>query len=319
MPQFNMRLCGLLLTLSLVLADENGDDKYSECDKDSTYVIPKKDHENHINSNISKITCLIYNGNALNCSWSTDSLPEDTQYSASFFQYDPSNDSALNCDSERSKKLVECQGQINLDVFDTDITVKANISINGDWYIICQSYDPVDIEKLNPPENITTFINSTNLEIRWMLPITYFSPKPSCFIYHLKINDEDIKLEGDLEYIKKNIDPTKSYIIQIRTKQDHTCAKTEFWSDWSKPVVINPSKSNSQLDIIVIVSITFVLPMILLAILLICRFQRLTEKLFPSIPNPSKNVQMLLEKNDFDQAIPPKQREECAEILDVMG
>lgn len=64
-------------------------------------------------------------------------------------RYDPSNDSALNCDSERSKKLVECQGQINLDVFvsGTDITIKANISINGDWYIICQSYDPVDIGK----------------------------------------------------------------------------------------------------------------------------------------------------------------------------
>lgn len=62
-------------------------------------------------------------------------------------RYDPSSDSALNCALERSKKLVECQGQINFDVFDTDITVKANISINGDWYIICKSYDPVDIGK----------------------------------------------------------------------------------------------------------------------------------------------------------------------------
>ncbi|GAA6076969.1 interleukin-13 receptor subunit alpha-1-like isoform X1, partial [Tachysurus ichikawai] len=44
----------------------------------------------------------------------------------------------------------------------------------------------------------------------------------------------------------------------------------------------------------------------------------LFEKLFPSIPNPSKNVQMILEKNYFNQDMPTKQCEEGAEILEVI-
>lgn len=57
------------------------------------------------------------------------------------------SDHALNCSSENSKKLVECQGQIQLCEDKNGVFVKVNISINDDWYIICQYYTPVDIGK----------------------------------------------------------------------------------------------------------------------------------------------------------------------------
>ncbi|KAK3530401.1 hypothetical protein QTP86_024436 [Hemibagrus guttatus] len=231
--QFKMRLCELLVTLSLVLIDVNGDDTTElmttdvpdSCSEERATVIQTMDNENHINSSISEIQCEIYNENILNCSWSTDSLPEDAQYSASLHFYDRTQ--SLYCVSESSKKVVKCQGTVYI-LNDDDMSVEVNITINGYWYIICQNYEPVGI-------------------------------------------------------------------------------------------VVNPLGDTYQLNAGVIASIVFVLPMILLAFLLVCKFQRLFDKLFPSIPNPSRNVQMILEKNYYNQDMPPKQCEEGAEILEVIG
>ncbi|XP_026788064.3 interleukin-5 receptor subunit alpha isoform X1 [Pangasianodon hypophthalmus] len=316
-----MRLCGLLLTLSLVLADENGNDIHDSCEEalnsyGSKTALLMKNHENCINSSISEIPCFIYNVNLLSCSWSTDSLPEDAQYSASF--HTPM-DYPLKCKPESSKKLVECQGRF--EEIHEHLTVKVNISINGYLCIICQNYIPADIEKLDPPQNITTVTKSTNLEIQWQQPSSCCTKKSTCFIYELKINNEPVQLEGYIThtYNITNFDPTRSYTIQMRSKPENTCSDTKYWSDWSKAMVVKPSGNIYKLNTGVILSIAFVLPMILLAFLLVCKFQRLFEKLFPSIPNPSRNVQMLLEKNDFNQVTPPKQSEEGAEILEVIG
>ncbi|XP_053472389.1 interleukin-5 receptor subunit alpha-like isoform X2 [Ictalurus furcatus] len=323
MPAFTMRLCGLLLTLSVVLAYEK--DICDICEEAQTSVI-LKNHENHINSSLPEIQCLIYNVNLLSCSWSTDSLAEDAQYSASFQFCSTTEDHPLNCISGSLQKFVECQGQIKMidEMDETDVAVKVNISINGYWYSICHVYDLAQIEKLDAPQNITTVIKSTNLEIQWLPPRSCCFQKQECFIYELKINNEKVEdaLKGMLAYNKTNFEPTRSYTIQIRVKQSKACASAQHWSDWSEAVVVSQSRNIYHLNASVIASIAFVLPMILLAIFLVCKFQRLFEKLFPSIPNPSKNVQMLLEKNEFNQVIPPKQiegAEEGAEILEVIG
>ncbi|KAF7689618.1 hypothetical protein HF521_012971 [Silurus meridionalis] len=176
------------------------------------------------------------------------------------------------------------------------------------------------IKKLDPPRNITALVHSGTLEIQWVWPESCCSQTDACFIYELKINNEIKNLKNDLVYKYANIKPTSRYTIQIRTKHDDACLNdNDIWSDWSKPVVIDPEISSTPaLNASVIICIALVLPMILLAIILVCKLQRLTEKLFPSIPNPSKKVQILLEKEDFNQ-VTPKQIEETAEILEVSG
>ncbi|KAF5901392.1 interleukin-5 receptor subunit alpha-like isoform X1, partial [Clarias magur] len=301
-PQFNMRLCGLLLALSLVLAEDDICSDQNKC----TPERQTNDLVNHKNSNISinpfDIPCIIVHANVLSCSWSIDGVPDDVQYSASFRI---SEEHSLNCISEASKKLVECQSQLWGDDSEDTIVVKVNVSMDGYWCIICQNYDPVEIEKLDPPQNITTLIKSTNLEIQWVEPRSLNFDNPWCFEYELKINDELISLVDKLEYNITNFEPTTKYTIKMRVRQGSNCGGTDTspWSDWSQPVEINPSNQpgSQEVNIGVIAAIAFVLPMVLLAILLICKFQRLFEKVFPSIPNPSKNVQMLLEKNDFNQ------------------
>lgn len=309
-----MRLCGLLLTLSVVLANE--DDICYDCGEGQAVIL---NHETRINSSLTEIECFIHNVNLLSCNWSTDSLPEDAQYSASFQFCSTTEDHPLNCTSESSQKLVECQSRVKMmDEMGDSVAVKVNISINGYWNIFCQLYDLPKIEKLDAPENITTVIKSTNLEIQWSQPRSCCTQIPDCFIYEVKINDETVEVDM-LAYNKTNFEPTRSYTIQVRVKLSDFCANTPDWSDWSEAVVVSQSRNIYHLNASVIASIAFVLPMILLAILLVCKFQRLFDKLFPSIPNPSKNVQMLLEKNEFNQVIPPKQSEEGAEILQVMA
>ncbi|KAK3510830.1 hypothetical protein QTP70_022773 [Hemibagrus guttatus] len=321
-----MRLCELLVTLSLVLIDVNGDDTTElmtidvpdSCSEERATVIQTMDNENHINSSISEIQCEIYNENILNCSWSTDSLPEDAQYSASLHFYDRTQ--SLYCVSESSKKVVKCQGTVYI-LNDDDMSVEVNITINGYWYIICQNYEPVGIEILSPPQNITALKKSGNLEIQWLQTRSCCSKQNKCFNYEVEINNETVKVDfkNTLAYNLTNFEPTSRYTIRIRTKQLDECGGNSQWSDWSRALVVNPLGDTYQLNAGVIASIVFVLPMILLAFLLVCKFQRLFDKLFPSIPNPSRNVQMILEKNYYNQDMPPKQCEEGAEILEVIG
>ncbi|KAM9454305.1 interleukin-31 receptor subunit alpha-like [Clarias gariepinus] len=315
-----MRLCGLLLALSLVLADDY-DYEFTECDPEKcTNEILTNDHENHMNSSNSKnrfdIKCIIYNTNLLSCFWSIYEVPEDASYSASC-QLCNTPEKHWNCISEGSKKSFR---QLEKEKVDDDLLVKVNVSINGYWYIICKYYSTSEIEKLEPPQNITTLIKSTNIEIQWMQPRSLLF-NTDCFDYELKINDELHTVTEVLKYNITNFEPTTKYIIIIRVRQKSWCGgrETTPWSDWSQPVEVNPSNGTWELNVGVIAAIAFVLPMILLAFLLICKFQRLFEKVFPSIPNPSKNVQMLLEQNDFNQVIPPKQCEEGTEILEVIS
>ncbi|KAI4877126.1 hypothetical protein NFI96_026479 [Prochilodus magdalenae] len=184
-----------------------------------------------------------------------------------------------------------------------------------------------NIEILDPPKNISVIVNSTDLEINWLPTKSINSLPHDCFVYEIKINDEVVPFNDRysevLRYTKRNLDLTRSYSIQIRTKAVFQCVINGLWSEWSESKVINQVEKPYHLNIYVILSIAFVLPMILLAILLVCKIQRLSEKLLPVIPSPSTKVKMLLENNDFSQVMPPKQcgceAEEGTEILQVTG
>ncbi|XP_060716838.1 interleukin-13 receptor subunit alpha-1-like [Tachysurus vachellii] len=314
-----MRLCGLLMSclVSLVLADEDGSDRYDMCEE-NIVTVQTMDNDTDAKSSISEIRCLIYNKTLLRCSWITDPLPEEY-----FASYHNNQDHPLHCVINSSKKLVECQAEIKWEeeeegICSEELFVMVNITINGYWYIICQKYEAGNIESLNPPQNIRTSKKSKNLEIQWSQPKSFCSVLSKCFIYEMKINNELVQLEGVLEYNLTNFVPTRSYTIQIRTKLTSFCVINGQWSDWTEPLVTVSSSSGADVNPVVIASIVFVLPMILLAFLLVCKFQRLFEKLFPSIPNPSKKVQKILEKNDFNQDTPTKQCEEGAEVLEVI-
>ncbi|KAL7852676.1 hypothetical protein SRHO_G00184610 [Serrasalmus rhombeus] len=339
-----MRLYGLLLIIALVLAgNADGSETEGFCYDQPCYAETNEHDvilfengnmmETSENSNLpaslhdfswSNISCFIYKTSLLNCSWSTHMLPADAQYSAFFhFCNNEPQDSPfhLNCSSNHEMERVECLGRINSSL---SVTVQVNISIPSQWYITCKTFAEEDIEIFDPPEITSATIKSKDLEINWLLPKSINSVDSHCFQYELKINDETVTIptqsHNNLTYTKKNIDLARSYSIQIRAKMVY-CVSDGHWSDWSESKVVGPTENPYQLNVYVIASIAFVLPMILLAFLLVCKFQRLSEKLFPSIPSPSVKVKTLLEKEDFGLVIPPKpcgpEAEEGTEIFQV--
>ncbi|KAL6481514.1 hypothetical protein MHYP_G00095940 [Metynnis hypsauchen] len=341
---FTMRLYGMLLIIALVLAgNAAGSESQGFCDALDCFTdINEHDDiifedgnmtENSEKSSLpaslhdfswSTISCFIYKSSLLNCSWSTHMLPADAQYSAFFhFCNSKSHDSPfdLNCSSNHEMERVECLGRISSSV---SVTVQVNISIPNQWYITCKTFSEEDIEILDPPEITSATIKSKDLEINWLQPKSINSIESHCFEYELKINDETVsigdKSHKNLTYTKKNIDLARSYSIQIRTRM-FVCVTDGHWSDWSESKVVSPIENPYQLNVYVIASIAFVLPMILLAFLLVCKFQRLSEKLFPSIPSPSVKVKTLLDKEDFGLVLPPKlcgsEAEEGTEICQV--
>ncbi|KAL7845803.1 hypothetical protein AOLI_G00239950 [Acnodon oligacanthus] len=345
---FTMRLYGSLLIIALVLAgNATGSESQDFCtdllcfvqtnehddivfEKDSNGDMTETSEKSNLPASLrdfswSNISCFIYKSSLLNCSWSTHMLPTDAKYSAFFhFCNDEPQGSPihLNCSSNHEMERVECLGRINSS---TSVTVQVNISIPSQWYITCKTFTEEDIEIFDPPEITSSTIKSKDLEINWLLPKSINSVESHCFEYELKINDEIVSISthsnSNLTYTKKNIDLARSYSVQIRTKMVY-CVSDGHWSDWSETKVVGPTENPYQLNVYVIASIAFVLPMILLAFLLVCKFQRLSEKLFPSIPSPSMKVKTLLEKEDFGLVMPPKwscgpEAEEGTEIFQV--
>ncbi|XP_026865814.2 interleukin-5 receptor subunit alpha-like [Electrophorus electricus] len=322
-----MKLFRVLLSLFLVLADYT--DNVS-ADKDCYF-----DHSNYegnlicddqeINFNsedqacgylglqnfsVDDISCMIYKSEHINCSWSTQTLPKTAQYSASFRFECKDVDHPLHCLQDTAKESIECQSNFSIH---SDMLVLVNISMPGHWFALEKAFYIEYIEKLDPPE-ITTALNQPGyLEINWSMPKNIKNLNDWCFTYEIKINNETVQLTHRLAYNKTKIDPTKCYRIQMRTKVGDDCAEAKYWSEWSAVVEVGPSENPHQLNIVMIASIVFVLPMVLLALLLVCKFQRLSEKLFPSVPTPSGNVKMLLERDDFSHVMPPKHVEWMSE------
>ncbi|XP_076839059.1 interleukin-5 receptor subunit alpha-like isoform X2 [Brachyhypopomus gauderio] len=308
---FTMNLYGLLFSLSLALADSRDYERFDDIHGPNEFVTCMNEQKMNSSSDAQdnnflknynfswdNITCMVYKLDQLNCSWSTQTLPKETQYSATLYEHRA--DRHLSCISDTAKERIECRSFIS----DKSMTLFLNISIPGHRCTLQRNFDYDDIEKLDPPEMYITLVRSEYIEIRWSLP----KEPEDCFVYELQINDENVQLHDVTERFlnKSNIDPTRSYAIKIRTQMSEYCASPIYWSEWSAVMVVGPTESPYRLNALVIACIVFILPMILLTFLLVCKFQRLTEKLLPSVPSPSARVKMLLEKDNFCHVMPPK-------------
>ncbi|XP_051982024.1 interleukin-5 receptor subunit alpha-like isoform X2 [Xyrauchen texanus] len=247
--------------------------------------------------NFDNITCILNVRDQLNCSWNITGLPKNAQYSAYVVQDNSTHQ--LNCFHIVANEAVECHGHFALEC----MVVKVNVSTPTHWYIVWKEILKENIVKLDPPNNINISNRSNELEINWTLPVgENLSENTICYMYELQINDEVVPLsKGQLSYIKKDIDLTRKYAIKMRVIQTTVCSGTIYWSDWSNVQEVGPFEKVYNVNPWVIIA--FVLPMLLLSFLLICKCQRLTEKLFPPIPSPSVNVNKLLEKDDFCQHV----------------
>ncbi|XP_022050938.2 granulocyte-macrophage colony-stimulating factor receptor subunit alpha-like [Acanthochromis polyacanthus] len=263
-----------------------------------------------------KFICLLYPTNILNCSWSFDTSEKDFQLSVHMSFCDG------NAVPSRNISSVERVGSLSLDLSEHEmpqfVILHLNMSQHNEWKTYTDKYDMALLEVLSPPQNISASIKNGALNITWDVPHSRSDYSPRCFTYELDMGDQEKPKTFTAKrfYIEPSVDPSRTYKVRMRTVLANTCHGSPEWSDWSQTVTVE--QSAYKLNPVVIISISLGLPMILLAVLLLVRYQRVTKILFPPIPRPPAKYKYFLEKNDafnfFHPAPPAKPEEEITEV-----
>ncbi|XP_018594743.1 interleukin-13 receptor subunit alpha-1-like [Scleropages formosus] len=263
---------------------------------------------------LQKLFCMVYNNSQFSCNWTAQKPPSDTHISFTVFQQN-ARARTWNCSTRRSSEVVECSGRINPDKH--LMTVQITFSLPNSLYVHTQHFEVKEIEKLNPPHRITMSLTAGDLRIEWDRPQNIGE---NCFNYQLRLSNdtEPISLIGQRTHTLPSVDPARKYSVQIRVKKTNTCMENYIWSDWSEVVVLNAVQQPSSINVLQIVGIGLGIPMILLALLLFCRFHRIYDKIFPQIPGPSKKMKILLEKEHLFLTTKTKCTEETLQDVTIV-
>ncbi|XP_031711169.1 granulocyte-macrophage colony-stimulating factor receptor subunit alpha-like isoform X2 [Anarrhichthys ocellatus] len=238
--------------------------------------------------------CLYYPTDVLNCLWSFHSLEKDAQL---FIQISI-------CDEDTTVHYLSSEervGSTSLTLHEHEwsyVILLFNITLHGNWTVYTSGYETDMLEVQSPPQNISASVRDGGLLVTWGLPKSRGKSRPDCFEYQLDMDDQERpkNLTAELSYKEPNADPTSTYRVRMRMRKTHACQVVSHWSDWSHTVTVEPSVYT--LSTVVIVSISLGIPMILLAVLLLLRHQRVSKVLFPPIPRPPPKYKGFLEKSD---------------------
>ncbi|KAG7524826.1 hypothetical protein JOB18_017393 [Solea senegalensis] len=257
--------------------------------------------------------CLLYPTYLLNCSWSFLTEEEDTQLSVTISICDGNTpvQSPSYSSVERVGSRTLTQQQLN----NLQVVLQFNMSWPDKWKVYSYKYDSQMLEFLPPPTNVSATVTNGSLVVKWALP--HDQSHPMCFEYQLDLGDQEAPrhLGAQLSYTELSADPTHTYRVRIRMRRNSGCIGSAQWGEWSPTVTV---EQPCRLNILLMVTLSFGIPMILLAVLLLMRQQRLSTLLFPPIPRPPSKYMHFLEKSDTFSfpypALPSKTEEEITKV-----
>ncbi|XP_030608239.1 interleukin-5 receptor subunit alpha-like isoform X2 [Archocentrus centrarchus] len=285
-----------------------------ECDED-----PTLEQETFI--------CLLYPTNELNCSWSFNTSEMDAQLTVCISVCgDETETDSTNCTSVEKVGWMPLALSENI-IEESTVVLHLNVSQHNNWTSYTFVYDVLTLELLSPPPNISASFSDRVLNVSWDLPHNRQRAKSSCFEYELDISDQDgpKHVVGKQNFITRNADPAHTHRVRMRTRiLNEFCEGSRQWSEWSPTVTVSVEPSEPPvctLSPLVIAFICLGIPMILLAVLLFVRYQRVTKILFPPIPRPPPKYKYFLEKSDafnfFSSTTSAKPEEEITEVEDT--
>lgn len=265
----------------------HGDIYPESTSKEGHYV-----EEPEVNDNFH---CLLYPTNTLNCSWSFHTLQKDTQL---FVHISICDDERTVCSLNASPGERVGSSSLHLHKHGSHVILRFNLTLHHEWTVYTCAYDMDMIEVLSPPQNISASVKDGDLLVTWDLPHSRANSNPSCFEYQLDMGDQERprNVTERLSYTEPNANPTCTYSVRMRARKKSDCQEATQWSDWSHAIRVE--QSIYKLNTVVIILISLGIPMILLAVLLLVRYQRVSEVLFPPIPRPPPKYKCFLEKND---------------------
>ncbi|KAG7227336.1 hypothetical protein INR49_000340 [Caranx melampygus] len=273
----------------------------------------KKDHY-PVTHEEENFRCLLYPTNVLNCSWSFYNLHKDVNFSAyiSVCHGETLIPSLSQSSNERvgSRSLTVQWNETLL------VILQFDMSLHGKSEVKTHKYELDRLEVQPPPSNVSATVKDGKLLVTWSPPTT-----PTCLEYELDLGDqESLKHFNSLvSYTEPNADPSHTYRVKVRTRKSDNCIGSAQWSEWSPTVTVE--RSFYEFNTLLIILISLGIPMILLAVLLLVRQQRVSELLFPPIPRPPPKYKYFLEKTDMfsfsHPTMSPKAEEEITKVEDT--
>ncbi|NXW76807.1 IL2RG protein, partial [Hirundo rustica] len=250
------------------------------------------------------VECVLFNEEYMTCMWGSTEMPT-VNYSL-FYWYKNMSDKVVECKHYLQDKGVRvgCHFKQNELIQFQPFHVLINASVGGKTLEIPSKRMLLqDLVKPEAPVNLTIRNMSNNqLQLTWASPY----PKERCLEHAVKYKSNkdtswtELSVNGDV-FSLPSVDYEKSYTFYVRSKINKFCGSTQFWSEWSVPVIWG-SNSTSQGTVeewlhwfgirTVLVPIASCLLLLVLVILLV-RMERVWVILMPRIPNPSKNFDEL--------------------------
>nr|XP_057923351.1 interleukin-5 receptor subunit alpha-like [Doryrhamphus excisus] len=260
--------------------------------------------------------CGLYPTNILNCSWTFLDLQQDAELYVYISVCD--NTSTVHPLSLVSEEHFGSTSMALKEHEMLHVVLHFNVSLQHTWAVYSYVYDTEMMEVLPPPGNISASVRNEDLVVTWQVPRGRAYYNPSCFEYQLDVGDkEKAKVLGSqLSYTVHNVDPSFTYGVRLRARKMFTCLGSPQWSHWSNTVMIE--QTCETVNITVIVLITLGIPMILLALLLFFRHQRLAEVLYPTIPRPPLKYKHFLEESSSLNFYHPFSSVKCEEVITVV-
>ncbi|NXO43605.1 IL2RG protein, partial [Locustella ochotensis] len=250
------------------------------------------------------VDCVLFNEEYMTCMWGSREMPT-VNYSL-FYWYKNTSDKEVECKHYLQDQGVRvgCHFKRNELIQFQPFHVLINASVGGKTLEIpSKRMFLQDLVKPAAPVNLTIHNMSNNqLQLTWASPY----PKEKCLEHAVKYKSNkdtswtELTVNGDV-FSLPSVDYEKSYTFYVRSKINKYCGSTQFWSEWSIPVIWgsnSTSKSTGEEWLhwfgirTVLVPIASCLLLLVLVVLLV-RMERVWVILMPRIPNPSKNFDEL--------------------------
>ncbi|XP_039573262.1 cytokine receptor common subunit gamma [Passer montanus] len=250
------------------------------------------------------VMCVLFNEEYMNCTWGNKEMPT-VNYSL-FYWYKNTSDKEVECKHylHHQGVRVGCHFKQDELIQFQPFHVLINASVGGKTLEIpSERMELQDLVKPEAPVNLTIHNMSNNqLQLTWASPY----PRNKCLEHAVKYKSNkdtswtELSVNGDV-FSLPSVDYEKSYTFYVRSKINKFCGRTQFWSEWSIPVIWG-SNSTSKGTVeeqlywfgirTVLVPIASCVLLLVLVILLV-RMERVWVILMPRIPNPSKNFDEL--------------------------
>uniref|UniRef100_A0A3B3YT07 Fibronectin type-III domain-containing protein n=1 Tax=Poecilia mexicana TaxID=48701 RepID=A0A3B3YT07_9TELE len=182
------------------------------------------------------VTCLVINLESIRCMWNLQGTPQVNYTFYSRFNLPCFNLKTICAEylSENGRNIGCTLPYIRLQRFESFYT-----ELRGGNKTYKKEHDLKTKVKLNPPTNLTVKNGSDlNLWFYWNHTVN-----PSCVESQVRIRKNDNNWEtlkvsrGGKHYCHSLPSSTARYELQVKSRVDNYCGESEFWSDWSEPVV----------------------------------------------------------------------------------